>query len=163
MLHILGGSCFVKISYFYVLESLFRKLYDLSNFFFNYIIFSSISSDWMLAAFIELSNLAWSFFIFDFNQLDFSLFYVTFACRLAFLSSRLKDWLGFLMKRFISSFLSICQFILLISNISDCFLPFNIALSWAFDFIGAFGVSLSLVSSLLKNRFFYATNELTCN
>ena len=135
----LSAFCLAKVSYSCVFENLSWKLYTLSNFLFNCLISSSIFSDWMQATFIDSSNLALSFLFSDFSQSDSSLFCMTFAHRLVFLTSRLKDWVGFLMKKFVSPFLFICWFIFLISSVSSCFclsLPFGIVLSWAFGFIG---------------------------
>ena len=156
-------SCLAKISYFCVVESLSWRLYTLSNFLFNCLIFFFIFSDWMQASFISFSNLALSFLFFNFSQLDFSLFSVTFTYKLAFLSFRLKSWLGFLMKRFIGSFLPICQFIVLIFRVSGRFLPFGIALGWAFGFIRALRVLLSLANLSIRNRFLCTTNKLARN
>ena len=87
----LYASYFTRTSCFCVSENVFCKLCTLFNFLFNHTIFFSISSNWILAAFIEFSILAWSFLNFIFNQLDFSLSYVFYACKLAFLFSRLKS------------------------------------------------------------------------
>ena len=55
--------CLAKVNCFYILQSLSLRLYTLFNFLFNYMIFSSIFSNWILGAFIVLLNLAQSFFI----------------------------------------------------------------------------------------------------
>ena len=105
-LHILSVFCLAKVSCSCVFESLSWRSCTLSNFLFNYLMFFSISLDWIQAAFIDFSNLALSFLFFNFSQLDSFLSCVTFACRFAFLSSRLKNWVSFLMKKFVSLFLS---------------------------------------------------------
>ena len=120
----------------------------------------------MQAIFIDFSNFALNFLFSDFSQLDSSISCVTFACKLVFLSSKLKNWLNFLMKRFVSPFLFICQFIFSIFSVFSCFylfLPFEIVSSWALSFIGALKVSLLLASLSLKNRFFCAINKLAHN
>ena len=165
LFHALYMFCLARISCFCISKSLSYRLYTLSNFLFNQTIFFSISSDWILAIFIEFSILAWSFFISNFSQLVFFLSCVTFTYRLAFLSSRLKGWLVFLMKEFVSFFHPFVNLLFQFSAylVISTFLPFGIALSWAFSFIGTLGVLLSLVSLWFQNEFFYTTNELVCN
>ena len=67
------------------------------------------------------------------------------------------------MKKFISSFSFICQFIFSIFSVSSYFLPFGIALDWAFNFIEVLGILLLSANLLLRNGFFNATNKLTHN
>ena len=158
-----NASYLTKISWFCVVKSLFWRSCALSNFLFNCLIFFFISSDWMQTVFINSSNLVLSFLFSNFSQLDSSLSFVTFTHRLAFLSSRLKGWLGFLMKKFIGSFLSICQFIFLIFGVLGCFLSFSITLGWVFGFIGTLEVLSSSANLLLRNKFFCVANELAYN
>ena len=78
-----NASCLARVS-------CFCRFYALSNFLVNLLISSSMSSDWMQAAFIDFFNFALSFLFSAFSLLNFSLSCVIFAHKLVFLSSRLK-------------------------------------------------------------------------